>query len=141
IRLRFLKANYRLARLGVPQSFPRQPFDGLGITAQGVNRSFKLFAADFLLLNLTVQQQDSLSHPFVLLNERQIPDRDTQHARQTQEENYYPGQLAPDAKIDVHPRELTTGGAATEGEFRATARRLNLPQVRVNATGPGVSMN
>src|SRR5262249_57154431 len=99
IRQGFLEANYRLACFRVPQSFPGEPFDSFGVAAQSINGSFEAFAAGFLLLNLAVEQQDSLSHPFVLLNEGQITNRDTPYACQSQADKNDQGRAAPEHAI------------------------------------------
>ena len=76
----------------------------------------------FLLLDQGIKPQDLPAHPFVLLDERQIPHGHQQDARNKKQENHHPGQLVPDAKIDFHRAELITGRAATEANKSAPAR-------------------
>ena len=49
-----------------------------------------------------------LAHPFVALDEGKIPDRDTKQGRQQQKKNNHPGELIPDAEVNVHRAQLST---------------------------------
>jgi hypothetical protein len=120
------EANDRFARFGVAQSFPGEPFDGLGIIAQGIQRGPQLFAGFLLLLAQGIEPKDLLSIPFVLLNERQIPDGYQEDARDKNKKDHHPGQFIPDAKINFHRAELNTGRAPAEAnKFTAPATERN----------------
>ena len=104
-----LEDNDRFARFGVAKLFPGEAFDGFGIVAQRVEGHFQLLGSFFLFLNLRVQAQHFFAHPLVLFDQRQIPERDSQEARRQQKEDHHAPQLAPDAQVNVHRRQLYTG--------------------------------
>src|SRR6266487_1850009 len=135
IRERRLEDNDRFARFGVAKLFPGEAFDGFGIVAQRVEGHFQLLGSFFLFLNLGVQAQHLFAHPLVLFDQRQIPERDSQEARRQQKEDHHAPQLAPDAQVNVHRRQLYTGRLATEAvnHFANFFQALSWPAPRTSA--------
>ena len=86
--------------LGVTELFPREPGNGGGIVAQGVNVGAKLLGDGFLLFQLGIEVEDFAAHALILMNQRQIREADEDQNCHGNERHYHLRQPAPDAKIN-----------------------------------------
>ncbi len=73
IRLRLFKSNNYLPGLGVAEAFPGQPFHGAGIL-KGLRLSIQLLGYFDFGSNGAIEFQPFFPHPFVLFDNRGVPD-------------------------------------------------------------------
>ena len=116
---RRVKTDDGFARFAVAQALAGQALDSFGIVAQAVEGNTQLFADFFLLLHAGIKAQNLLAHPLVLFDERQVPNRDGEEARDEQQEHHQTSQLIPNPEVDVHRSELSM----TAGRSKRTIPR------------------
>jgi hypothetical protein len=109
---------------GIAQSFPREPFDSLGIGLQRFYGGFELPVAILRFRDLGIQAQNLTAHPFVLLDQWKIPNRDPEDPGDAQKENNEARQLAPDAEVHVHCGQLIRLRDEAKAFFRGRAAKI-----------------
>ena len=97
-----LEANHGFIRLGIAKGSAHKSFDGLGIISQCSDFSLELAGNLSLLLNFGIQPENLLSHPFVLLDKRQITEAEQNHNRHHDQGDHRLGQPVPDAEVNFH---------------------------------------
>ena len=102
---RLFEADDDLARFRIAEICPGHAFDCLGIAARGFDRGAEQVSALLLGLDFGFLLQQVLSQPFVLINQRQIPDGHANDTEDKQAKDCQLGQLIPNAEVDVHARE------------------------------------
>ncbi len=84
---RRFEAYNRFTRPGIAEALTGKPLDGFGVVLQRFDLCAQLPCLLLFLLKLRIEAQDLLSHALILFDERQIPDRYSQEAREKQQEH------------------------------------------------------
>jgi hypothetical protein len=124
-----LESDYGFPWLRETHSLSGEPLDGFRIVLICVNGRSQLTAAFLGFGYLHIQPHDFAAHPLVLLDERKIPDRDTEDTCDEKEEDYDARKLVPDAEVHVHWRLFSMRAFSTEEESEKTcgwAGRISL---------------
>lgn len=82
-----LEIDDGFAGFGVTEFFAGQSLHCFGVRPQGANRGVETAGMLFLFSDFRFEAQNLLAHPFVLLDERKVPDADAQHDGDDQQDN------------------------------------------------------
>jgi len=102
---------------GITQFLAGEPFDGLGVVAQGVEFSLQLLGYLPLLLQFRIQAVNPPPELLVLLNLRLVGHADKNQNRQDHEDDHRLREPAPDAEINFHLASLTPLAGKAKADF------------------------